>query len=349
MENNYYIILKFLVLSICFAAVDATTEDGQKVILHNDGTWKFENPAESAKFNLIEFVDSHFEKHEKHYGRDSKPFEAHVRGFFQFQNNSDKKVVAIKYKFSLIDAFDEALYESIVKDNIIIDPGKRNKMDTYYYWEDTFVAFAIGCSFTFEHELLRNNLELDHIKQIGPTCVPTTLAMLARSTGADVKPEDFMPIINSQSPHSWSKALEQYGMQLAYCNNDLRRLEYYIDELVQHDDLFLLCFYSQDPPFDPDINGKLCTAHIVTLHKDVIIDTAKKNKINFQKEVASRATGTDTDAFAFSIGGVCSALISLPLRYMHTTVETVHRDDVEGVIKLIYNTYYYIKKFSSII
>ncbi len=32
------------------------------------------------------------------------------------------------------------------------------------YWEDTFVAFAIGCSFTFEHELLRNNLELDHIK-----------------------------------------------------------------------------------------------------------------------------------------------------------------------------------------
>jgi len=32
---------------------------------------------------------------------------------------------------------------------------------------------------------------------------------------------------------------------------------------------------------------------------------------------------------------VPSALISLPLRYMHTTVETVHRDDVENVIKLI--------------
>ena len=121
----------------------------------------------------------------------------------------------------------------------------------------------------FEH------LDLDHIRQVGPTCVPTTLAMLARSTGADVNPEDFMPIINSQSPHSWSKALEQYGMQLAYCNNDLRRLEYYIEELREHDDLFLLCFYSQDPPSDPDFNGKLCTAHIVTLHKDVIIDTAK--------------------------------------------------------------------------
>jgi putative aminopeptidase FrvX len=35
---------------------------------------------------------------------------------------------------------------------------------------------------------------------------------------------------------------------------------------------------------------------------------------------------------------VPSALISLPLRYMHTTVEMVHKDDVENVIKLIYET-----------
>jgi putative aminopeptidase FrvX len=53
---------------------------------------------------------------------------------------------------------------------------------------------------------------------------------------------------------------------------------------------------------------------------------------------SSRVTGTDTDAFAYSNGGVASALISLPLRYMHTTVEMVHRDDVENVIKLIYET-----------
>jgi putative aminopeptidase FrvX len=31
-------------------------------------------------------------------------------------------------------------------------------------------------------------------------------------------------------------------------------------------------------------------------------------------------------------------LISLPLRYMHTTVEMVHREDVENVIKLIYES-----------
>ncbi|SFI95746.1 Putative aminopeptidase FrvX [Olleya namhaensis] len=72
--------------------------------------------------------------------------------------------------------------------------------------------------------------------------------------------------------------------------------------------------------------------------RDLITDTADDNKIPFQRAALSRATGTDTDAFAYSNGGVASALISLPLRYMHTTVEMVHQDDVENVIKLIYET-----------
>lgn len=72
--------------------------------------------------------------------------------------------------------------------------------------------------------------------------------------------------------------------------------------------------------------------------RDLIIDTAENNKIPFQRLASSRVTGTDTDAFAYSNGGVASALISLPLRYMHTTVEMVHREDVENVIKLIYET-----------
>ena len=72
--------------------------------------------------------------------------------------------------------------------------------------------------------------------------------------------------------------------------------------------------------------------------RERIIETAEKNKIPFQRLASSRFTGTDTDAFAYSNGGVASALISLPLRYMHTTVEMVHRDDVENVIKLIYET-----------
>ena len=77
--------------------------------------------------------------------------------------------------------------------------------------------------------------------------------------------------------------------------------------------------------------------------RDRIIETAQANDIPFQRLAASRMTGTDTDAFAYSNGGVASALISLPLRYMHTTVEMVHRDDVANVIRLMYETLKNIK------
>ena len=90
MKNNYIIILITILFSLSFSEIKAITEDGKKVVLHNNGTWKFENPAENAKFNLVEFIDARFEKHEKHFGREEKPYNAHVRGFFQFQNNSDK-------------------------------------------------------------------------------------------------------------------------------------------------------------------------------------------------------------------------------------------------------------------
>ena len=81
--------------------------------------------------------------------------------------------------------------------------------------------------------------------------------------------------------------------------------------------------------------------------RDLIIDSAEEKKIPFQRSALSRATGTDTDAFAYSNGGVASALISLPLRYMHTTVEMVHRDDVENVIRIIYETLLKIKEGDS--
>ena len=75
----------------------------------------------------------------------------------------------------------------------------------------------------------------------------------------------------------------------------------------------------------------------------LIINTAEKNKIPFQRAAASRSTGTDTDAFAYANGGVASALISLSLRYMHTTVEMVKKGDVENVIRLIYRSLQKIK------
>jgi putative aminopeptidase FrvX len=75
-----------------------------------------------------------------------------------------------------------------------------------------------------------------------------------------------------------------------------------------------------------------------------IIQAAEQAKIPFQRAAASRSTGTDTDSFAYSTEGVASALISLPLKYMHTTVETVAVDDVAAVIDLIYESILSLKQ-----
>ncbi|HEY5462003.1 MAG TPA: M42 family metallopeptidase [Hanamia sp.] len=70
----------------------------------------------------------------------------------------------------------------------------------------------------------------------------------------------------------------------------------------------------------------------------LIESVAAKNKIPVQLQAVSRSTGTDTDSFAYANDGCPSALISIPLRYMHTTVEMLHKDDVENTIRLIYES-----------
>lgn len=65
---------------------------------------------------------------------------------------------------------------------------------------------------------------------------------------------------------------------------------------------------------------------------------ADTKKIPVQWRALSRSTGTDTDSFAYSNDGCPSVLISMPLRYMHTTVEMIHKDDIENTIKLMYET-----------
>ena len=108
-----------------------------------------------------------------------------------------------------------------------------------------------------------------------------------------------------------------------------------------------VCHDTTTPMIDKKANGdfKCGSGPVITyapaVHnvvRELILDTAEKEKIKFQRDAASRVTGTDTDAFAYTGGGVPSALISLPLKYMHTTVETVAKSDVEDVIKLIFST-----------
>ena len=66
-----------------------------------------------------------------------------------------------------------------------------------------------------------------------------------------------------------------------------------------------------------------------------LLDAAAKVKVPIQHEASSRFTGTDTDKIFHSREGVPSALVSLPLRCMHSVVETAHLDDIEQSIALL--------------
>jgi putative aminopeptidase FrvX len=67
-------------------------------------------------------------------------------------------------------------------------------------------------------------------------------------------------------------------------------------------------------------------------------EIAAKKNIPVQLRAVSRSTGTDTDSFAYANEGCPSVLISIPLRYMHTTVEMLNRNDIEQTIRLMYET-----------
>jgi putative aminopeptidase FrvX len=102
---------------------------------------------------------------------------------------------------------------------------------------------------------------------------------------------------------------------------------------------------TQSPMYDKKKDGDIACGKGPTLSYgpavqnnllNMIMDLAEEKKIPFQRAAVSRSTGTDTDSFAYSAEGVASALISLPQKYMHTTVEMVHKDDVQACIDLYY-------------
>lgn len=101
------------------------------------------------------------------------------------------------------------------------------------------------------------------------------------------------------------------------------------------------------PMINKNIEGDISTgkgpslAYAPAVHNillGLVEEVADKEKIPVQWRALSRSTGTDTDSFAYSNDGCPSVLISIPLRYMHTTVEMLHRDDIENTIRLMYQT-----------
>jgi putative aminopeptidase FrvX len=99
-----------------------------------------------------------------------------------------------------------------------------------------------------------------------------------------------------------------------------------ISKIIEGD---VACGKGPSPAYGPAVHNKLLK---------LVEDVAEKNNIPLQMRTVSRSTGTDTDSFAYANDGCPSVLISIPLRYMHTTVEMLHKSDIEQTIKLMYET-----------
>ena len=99
-----------------------------------------------------------------------------------------------------------------------------------------------------------------------------------------------------------------------------------ISKIIEGD---VACGKGPSPCYGPAVHNKLL---------QFVQDVAEKQKIPLQMRAVSRSTGTDTDSFAYANDGCPSVLISIPLRYMHTTVEMLHKDDIDSTIVLMYET-----------
>jgi hypothetical protein len=139
------------------------------------------------------------------------------------------------------------------------------------------IPYDFNCRLWGSGEHFYRELIIEPFLQAGLTCVSTALGSLSGSG-----PEHFLGLqkngkLNTHDPVSWSEALKPFGMKLAYLPFDTRKLRFYMDELVELDDLFLLAYYSGmslEMLKDPDDNGYLCESHVVILHRDQIIDPA---------------------------------------------------------------------------
>ncbi len=68
---------------------------------------------------------------------------------------------------------------------------------------------------------------------------------------------------------------------------------------------------------------------------ELLIDTAEELGIDYTLESEGRNTGTDADAVHASRAGVATGLVSVPLRYMHSSVELADVADIEAAARLI--------------
>lgn len=68
---------------------------------------------------------------------------------------------------------------------------------------------------------------------------------------------------------------------------------------------------------------------------NALIETAKSKELKYQLEVMSGSSGTNAWAIQVSRGGVASAIVSLPVKYMHSPIEVVRIRDAQNIVELI--------------
>jgi putative aminopeptidase FrvX len=211
-------------------------------------------------------------------------------------------------------------------ENIFIDVGAKDKDEVLN------MGIHVGCVVTYEEEFMVLNdryyvgRALDN--RIGGFCIAQVARLIHEQ---QIKLPFTLYVVNSVQ--------EEIGLRGAEMIAQTIRPHVAIVTDVTHD--------TQTPMVKPKVEGDIragkgpSITYAPPVHnklRQLIIDTAEEKQIPFQREAASRSTGTDTDAFAYSNGGVPSALISLPLRYMHTTVEMANKEDVNNLILLILET-----------
>ena len=104
-----------------------------------------------------------------------------------------------------------------------------------------------------------------------------------------------------------------------------------------------VCHNTNTPGIDKNENGDVkggdgpaleSTAQNHRGFNEFIRKIAEEKEIKYQVTIGS--FGNDTMGF-FLNGGAVTAILGLPLKYMHSTVESAHKDDVESTIDLYYN------------
>ncbi len=238
--------------------------------------------------------------------------------------HTDKGIVKGIFGWPAIHVRDAAREEAPSLKNIFIDIGAESKKEV------DAMGVHVGCVITFEDELMELNKNWLVGRALDNRMGGYMIAEVTRRLSENKKKLPFgLYVVNAVQ--------EEIGLRGAEMISRRIKPDLAIVTDVTHD--------TQSPMYNKKESGNLkagagpvlCYGPAVQNNVlKMVIETAQKRKIAFQRQAVSRSTGTDTDSFAYSAEGVASALISLPLKYMHTTVEMVHKDDVENVINLIY-------------